>query len=316
MIKIAILDDYQDVSKKFMKLEKFENKCEFKIFNEPFSNEDEAIDCLKDFNVLIIMRERTKISQELISKCNKLKLIITTGMRNKAIDVESVKEKKIIVSGTEIHSNPAAELTWTLIMGLARNIKEEVDNMFQGYWQTTLGVELKGKILGIIGLGKIGKQVAKVGKAFGMQVVAWSENLSLETTKELGILSMTKSDLIKNSDFISLHVVYGKRYKDLFTKKEFKEMKKTAFLINTSRGPIINEVDLINALESNTIAGVGLDVYNEEPLSQGHKLRFLPNAFILPHVGYVTVENYSLFYTQIEENLQAYIDGSPIRLIN
>ena len=140
--------------------------------------------------------------------------------------------------------------------------------------------------------------------------------MSKAETKKLGILSMTKSDLIKNSDFISLHVVYGERYKDLFTEKEFKEMKKTAFLINTSRGPIINEMDLINALESNTIAGVGLDVYNEEPLSQGHKLRFLPNAFILPHVGYVTVENYSLFYTQIEENLQAYIDGSPIRLIN
>ena len=196
-----------------------------------------------------------------------------------------------------------------------RNIKQEIDNMFQGYWQTTIGLELKGKVLGIIGLGKIGSQVAKIGKAFGMQVVAWSENLNLTLASEIGVLPMTKEQLLKEADIISLHVVLGDRYKNLFTKKEFDIMKKTCFLINTSRGPIINENDLIKALENDDIAGVGLDVYDIEPLPEDHKLRFLPNALLLPHLGYVTDENYSKFYNQMLENLESCIIGKPIRVI-
>jgi D-3-phosphoglycerate dehydrogenase len=261
------------------------------------------------------MRERTKITKSLINKLKKLKFIITSGMRNNAIDLDTAKQKNIIVCGTEINKNPTAELTWSLILGLVRNFKEEIDNMYQGYWQTTVGFELKGKILGLIGLGKIGSQVAKVGKAFGMQVVAWSENLNLSHAKELGVLPMNKEDLIQTSDFISIHVVLGERYKNLITKKDLQMMKKSAFLINTSRGPIVNENDLVEALESNQIAGAGLDVYDHEPLPDNHKLRFLPNALLLPHLGYVTAENYSIFYTQMFEDLEACVKGKPIRVI-
>jgi len=206
-------------------------------------------------------------------------------------------------------------LAWTLILGLARNIKQEVDNMFQGYWQTSIGLELKGKMLGLIGLGKIGTQMATIAKAFGMQVSAWSENLNLTHANEIGVLPMSKEDLLTNSDFISIHVVLGDRYKNLITEKELKIMKKTAFLINTSRGPIVNELDLIRALEDEVIAGAGLDVYDKEPLPQDHKLRFLPNALLLPHLGYVTVENYSLFYSQMIENLDSCLSGKALRTI-
>ena len=256
------------------------------------------------------------VSKRLIHQLTGLKFIITSGMRNKAIDLEAAKQRKIIVCGTEINSNPTAELTWTLILGLTRNLKEEIDNMYQGYWQTTVGFELKGKILGLIGLGKIGSQVAKIGKAFGMQVVAWSENLNLSQAKELGVLPITKEDLIKTSDFISIHVVLSERYKNLIKKKDFLMMKKSVFLINTSRGPIVNEKDLVEALKLNQIAGAGLDVYDHEPLPSNHKLRFLPNALLLPHLGYVTAENYSIFYSQMLEDLEACVKGKPIRIIN
>tara|TARA_B100000579_G_scaffold85993_1_gene67277 strand:- start:15 stop:602 length:588 start_codon:yes stop_codon:yes gene_type:complete len=195
-------------------------------------------------------------------------------------------------------------------------MKQEIDNMFQGYWQNTIGLELKGKILGLIGLGKIGSQVAKIGKAFGMQVVAWSENLNLTEANKLGVLPMSKEELLKQSDIISLHVVLGERYKNLITEKEFKIMKKTSFLINTSRGPIVNEKDLITALEEDYIAGAGLDVYNIEPLPQDHKLRFLPNALLTPHLGYVTEENYSIFFEQMMENLDSCLKNKPKRLLN
>jgi len=315
MIKVAILDDYQNISHEFVDLKKLGGKYEIKVFSEPFQNEEEAIENLKEFEALLIMRERTLITKNLIKNLKNLKFIVTSGMRNKAIDLDAAKKNKIIVTGTESNSNPTAELTWTLILGLARNIKTEIDNMFQGYWQTTIGVELKGKILGLIGLGKIGSQVAKIAKVFGMQVIAWSENLDLSKCKELDVLPVSKDDLLKTSDFVSIHVVLGERYKELITLKEFDMMKKTAFLINTSRGPIVNEDDLIIALSTNVIAGAGIDVYEKEPLPSDHKLRFLPNALLLPHLGYVTAENYSIFYTQMIENLEACVSGKPIRKI-
>jgi len=315
MLKVAILDDYQNVSQVFLNLKKLDGKYEFKIFNEAFVDEDDAGGQLKDYEALLIMRERTKITKSLINQLTKLKFIITSGMRNKAIDLEAAKQRKIIVCGTEINSNPTAELTWALILGLVRNFKEEIDNMYQGYWQTTVGFELKGKILGLIGLGNVGSQVAKIGKAFGMQVIAWSENLKLNHAKELEVIPMNKEDLIKTSDFISIHVVLGKRYNNLITKKDLQMMKKSAFLINTSRGSIVNENDLIEALKSNQIAGAGLDVYDHEPLPDNHKLRFLPNALLLPHLGYVTAENYTIFYTQMLEDLEACVKGKPIRVV-
>ena len=313
MIKVAVLDDYQNIFKEFINIEKYKDKYEFKIFNKPFENEDEALLELEKIEVLFIMRERTKISKDLINGIKNLKYIMTSGMRNKAIDLDECKKRKIIVCGTDINSNPTAEITWALILGLMRNMKQEVDNMFQGYWQTTIGYELKGKILGLIGLGKIGSQVAKIGKAFGMQVVAWSENLDLSKTNELGVLPISKEELLKQSDIVSIHVVLGDRYKNLIGKNEFDLMKKTSFIINTSRGPIINEKDLIQALEDDDIAGAGLDVYDTEPLPQDHKLRFIPNALLLPHLGYVTDENYSIFFNQMLENLDSCLNGSPKR---
>ena len=315
MLKVAILDDYQNVSQQFVDIEKLSGKYEIKIFSEPFENETDALDKLADFEALLIMRERTPITKNLIENLTKLKFIITSGLRNKSIDLDAANKRKIIVSGTDSNLNPTPELTWALILGLARNFKEEIDNMYQGYWQTTIGVELKGKILGLIGLGKVGSQVAKIGKAFGMQVMAWSENLNLDTCKELNVLPCSKEDLIKNSDFLSIHVQGGERYKNCITLKEMEKMKKTAFLINTSRGPIINEDDLIIALSTNEIAGAGLDVYDKEPLSENNKLRFLPNALLTPHIGYVTAENYHIYYSQMIESLEACVDGKPIRLI-
>ena len=316
MLKVAILDDYQNVAQDFVDLKKLSGKYEIKIFSEPFESEDDAIEQLIDFEALLIMRERTKITPNLINNLKKLKYISTSGMRNKAIDLEAVNKRKIVVTGTEINSNPTSELTWALILGLARNLKSEIDNMYQGYWQTTLGVELKGKILGLIGLGKVGAQVAKIGKAFGMEVMAWSENLNLDKCKELDVLPCSKEDIIQNSDFLSIHVQGGDRYKDCIKLDELEKMKKTAFLINTSRGPIVNENDLIEALKDEKIAGVGLDVYDKEPLPQDHKLRFLPNALLLPHIGFVTAENYSKFYLQMIENLEGCLDNKPLRVIS
>ncbi len=315
MLKVAILDDYQNVSQQFVDLEKLSGKYEFKIFSEPFIDESDALDQLADFEALLIMRERTPMTKNLIDNLSKLKFIITSGLRNKSIDLVAAKKRKVIVCGTESNIHPTPELTWALILGLARNLKEEIDNMYQGYWQTTVGIELKGKILGLIGLGRVGSQVAKIGKAFGMQVMAWSENLNLDTCKELDVLPISKEDLIKNSDFLSIHVQGGERYKDCITLKEMDKMKKTAFLINTSRGPIINEDDLIIALSTNEIAGAGLDVYEKEPLPENNKLRFLPNALLTPHIGYVTAENYSIYYSQMIEALESCVNGKPIRII-
>ena len=316
MLKVAVLDDYQNAFQQIVEVSKYKDKFEFKIFNNPFNDEKEAIVELEDFEALLIMRERTPMTKTLIESLPKLKYIMTSGMRNKSIDFETVKKKNIIVCGTEINSNPAAEITWALILGLYRNMKQEIENMFQGYWQTTVGFELKGKMLGLIGLGKIGTQVAKIAKAFGMEVCAWSENLNLSHANELGVLPMSKEDLFKNSDIISIHVVLGDRYKNLITKKELGIMKKTAFLINTSRGLIINENDLVEALKDEKIAGAGLDVYDKEPLPQDHKLRFLPNALLLPHIGYVTAENYSKFYSQMIENLESCLKNKPLRIIS
>ena len=316
MIKVAVLDDYQNAFSQIINAEKYKDKFEFKVFHEPFLDEKEAIVQLEGFEALFIMRERTPMTKSLIDSLPKLKYLMTSGMRNNAIDLEATKKKNIIVCGTEINPNPAAEITWALILGLYRNMKQEIDNMFQGYWQTTIGFELKGKMLGLIGLGKIGTQVAKVAKAFGMEVCAWSENLNLSHANELGVLPMSKEDLLKNSDIVSIHLVLGERYKNLITKKELDMMKKTAFLINTSRGPIINENDLIEVLKDEKIAGVGLDVYDKEPLPQDHKLRFLPNALLLPHIGYVTAENYNKFYLQMIENLEGCLKNKPLRIIS
>ena len=314
-MKVAILDDYQNVSLILGNFEKLKKDFDFHVFNQSFENENSAIEQLKDYEILLIMRERTPITKKIISNLKNLKLIITSGMRNKSIDFLTAKEKKILVCGTDSSSNSTAELTWALILGLARNLREEAENMYQGYWQTTLGHELKDKTLGIIGLGKIGVQVSKVALAFGMNVIAWSENLKLSIATDNQVLAVTKEELLEKSDFITIHTVLSDRTKNLIAKKDLELMKETAFLINTSRGPIVNEFDLVKALEKKIIAGAGLDVYDIEPLPENHKLRFLPNAFLLPHLGYATKENYKVFYSQMCENLEAFKKGKPIRVI-
>ena len=314
-MKIAILDDYQQVAEHFADWQKVKDRCELKVFNEPFDDEDHAIENLLDFDALIIMRERTPITTKLLNACSNLKLIITSGMRNKSIDLETCKQKNITVCGTDMHPNPTAELTWALILGLARNVREETENMYQGYWQTTVGTELKGKTLGVIGLGKQGTQVTNIAKAFGMEVIAWSENLKIADAQAKGALAVSKEDLLERSDFITIHLVLSERTKHIIKYEDMCKMKPTAYLINTSRGEIIHEEDLAKALEENKIAGAGIDVYSTEPLPANHKLRFLPNALLLPHLGYVTKENYSLMYEQMLEDLEAYFDNNPIRLL-
>ena len=315
-MKVAILDDYQAIADQLVDWSRFKNSCDVKVFNHPFENEEHAIENLKDFEALLIMRERTPITKKLIDGCPKLKFIATSGMRNLGIDLDYAKSKGIIVSGSEGNKNPTAELTWALILGLSRNLKQESENMYQGYWQTTIGFELKGKTLGIMGLGKLGCMVAKVGKAFGMDVIAWSENLKMSHAEENGALAVTKDELFEKSDFLSIHYLLSDRSRNLVKYEDLARMKKTAFIINTSRGPIINEDDLIQALQEEIIAGAGLDVYNIEPLPENHKLRFLPNVLLTPHIGYVTVDNYMKWYTQMAEDLQAFIDGNPIRVLN
>ena len=314
-MKVAILDDYQGVAEQLVDWSKFKNSCEIKIFNQPFENEDHAIENLKSFDALLIMRERTPMTKKLMDGCPNLKFIATSGMRNLGIDLEHAKSKGIIVSGSEGNKNPTAELTWALILGLARNIKQESENMYQGYWQTTIGFELKGKTLGIMGLGKLGSMVAKVGKAFGMEVIAWSENLKMAEAEKHGVMAVTKDELFEKSDFLTIHYLLSDRSRNLVKYDDISKMKKTAFIINTSRGPIINEDDLIKALQDEIIAGAGLDVYAIEPLPENHKLRFLPNVLLTPHIGYVTLDNYVKWYNQMAEDLQAFIDGKPIRIL-
>jgi len=314
-MKVAILDDYQGVAEQLVDWSTFKDSCEIKVFNQPFENEDHAIENLKNFEALLIMRERTPMTKKLMDGCPKLRFIATSGMRNLGIDLEHAKSKGIIVSGSEGNKNPTAELTWALILGLARNIKQESENMYQGYWQTTIGFELKGKTLGIMGLGNLGSMVAKIGKAFGMEVIAWSENLKIAEAEKHGVIAVTKEELFEKSDFLTIHYLLSDRSRNLVKYDDISKMKKTAFIVNTSRGPIINEDDLIKALQDEIIAGAGLDVYAIEPLPENHKLRFLPNVLLTPHLGYVTLDNYIKWYNQMAEDLQAFIDGKPIRLL-
>ena len=310
-MKVAILDDYQNIAQYFADWEN--SNCDIKVFNEPFESEDHTIENIKEFEALLLMRERTPMTRKVIESCPNLKIICTGGMRNKSIDLQAAKERDIKVCGTEMNVNPTAELTWALILGLTRNMRQETENMFQGYWQTTIGTELKGKVLGLAGLGKQGSQVASIGKAFGMEVIAWSENLKIADDEAQGVLAVSKEYLLEKSDILSIHLVLSDRTKDLFKYDELAKMKSTSYIINTSRGPIINENDLIKILEEEKIAGAGLDVYDIEPLPENHKLRFLQNALLLPHLGYVTKENYFTMYSQMAENLKEFMSGNILR---
>lgn len=314
--RCAILDDYQNVALSMADWSKIKADAEIKVFNELFASADEAAKALTGFDIVCLMRERTPFPRAMFEKLPGLKLLVTTGMRNAAIDMQAAKDRGVMVCGTDSAGHPTAELTIGLMIGLARKISVENARMKSGEpWQVTVGGDLNGKTLGILGLGRLGQRVAKVGLAFGMKVIAWSQNLTPEKCRDAGVEYATKDDLLRQSDFITIHMVLSPRSRGLIGAHELSLMKPQAYLVNTSRGPLIDEGALIGALKENRIAGAGLDVYDVEPLPRDHTFRKLPNVLLTPHLGYVTIDNYRLFYGQTAEDVRAFLDGKPVRVI-
>lgn len=314
--RCAILDDYQNVALSMADWSKIKADAEIKVFNEPFASADEAAKALTGFDIVCLMRERTPFPRAMFEKLPGLKLLVTTGMRNAAIDMQAAKDRGVMVCGTDSAGHPTAELTIGLTIDLARKISVENARMKSGEpWQVTVGGDLNGKTLGILGLGRLGQRVAKVGLAFGMKVIAWSQNLTPEKCRDAGVEYATKDDLLRQSDFITIHMVLSPRSRGLIGAHELSLMKPQAYLVNTSRGPLIDEGALIGALKENRIAGAGLDVYDVEPLPRDHTFRKLPNVLLTPHLGYVTTDNYRLFYGQTAEDVRAFLDGKPVRVI-
>jgi phosphoglycerate dehydrogenase-like enzyme len=315
-LRCAVLDDYQNVALAMADWSKISGEVEVKVFNAPLGDSDEVAQALSGFAIVCLMRERTLFRRALFERLPDLKLVVTTGMRNAAIDVAAAKEHKVVVCGTESAGHPTAELAFGLIIDLARCISLENARMKAGEaWQATIGTDLFGKTIGIIGLGKLGSRVAKAAQAFGMKVVAWSQNLTPEKAREVGADYAAKEDLLRQSDFVTIHLQLSARTRGLVGAKEIGLMKPTAFLINTSRGPIVDETALVAALKESKIAGAGLDVYDVEPLPREHVLRKLPNVVLTPHLGYVTADNYRTFYGQTVEAIRAWLDGKPVRVI-
>lgn len=314
-MRCAVLDDYQNVATKLADWSVLP-EVEVTVFNASLGDTDAVAKALAGFAIICPMRERTPISRALIEKLPDLKLIATTGPRNAAIDLQAAKERGIVVCGTNSATPPTAELTFGLILDCARKIGLESARLKAGQpWQSTLGVGLEGKTLGIIGLGKLGLRVAKIAQACGMTVIAWSQNLTPEKAREAGAEYASKEELLKHSDFVSIHVVLSDRTRGLIGANELKLMKPTAYLINTSRGPIVDEKALAAALKAGTLAGAGVDVFEIEPLPLDHPFRSLPNITITPHLGYVTDDNYRAFYGQTVEGIRAWLDGKPVRVI-
>ncbi len=315
--RCAVLDDYQNVALTLADWSKVAGNVEVKVFNKGLGDLNAAAQALQGFEIVCVMRERTPFPRALIEKLPDLKLLVTTGLKNASIDVAAAKEKGVLVCGTDSLGYPTAELTIGLMIDLARKISFESNRMKAGEpWQVTVGGDLNGKTLGVIGLGRLGSRVAKVAKALEMKVLAWSQNLTPEKCAEAGVEYATKDELLKQSDFVTLHMVLSPRSKGLIGDAEFKLMKKSAYLINTSRGPLVDESAMVDALTNKTIAGAALDVFDTEPLPKGHPLRSLPNTLLTPHLGYVTQNNYRTFYTQIVEDIRAWLDEAPIRVIS
>ncbi len=314
--RCAVLDDYQNVALKMADWSRVTGDADVTVFSERLGDEAAVARALQGFGIVCLMRERTPFPRSLIEKLPDLKLIVTTGLKNASIDVAAAKERGILVCGTEGAKHPTAELAVGLMIDLARHISEENARMKAGEaWQVTVGADLFGHTLGIVGLGNLGQRVAKVGQAFGMKVIAWSQNLTPERCAEHGVSYATKADLFQQSDFISIHMVLSDRSRGLISATDLGMMKPTAYIINTSRGPIIDETALIAALQNKTIAGAGLDVFDTEPLPRDHALRTLSNVVITPHLGYVTQDGYRAFYGGTVEAIRAFLDGKPIRVI-
>ena len=315
-IKVAILDDYQNVTHHFANWEKLSEKIELKIFNEYIADLPNLSEILSDYDVLCLMRERTPLPGTLINKLPNLKLVITSGMWNASVDTETLKEKNIIYCGTETKIHSTAELAWALIMNSWRGLQTEIQNMKDGNWQTTIGRGLKGNTLGIFGLGKQGLQVANYAKAFGMRVIAWSHNLKQEDCEKVGVEYVKSDDLFKKSDILTIHTRLSDRTRGYIDKDNLKLMRKNSVIVNTSRGPIIKEKDLIDALNSDIISFAALDVYEQEPLPRDHILRNTKNLILTPHIGYVSEEAYEKFFNGYLQAIEAFLDKSPINQIS
>lgn len=313
----AILDDFQNVALTLADWDSISQAVETTAFHQHFDNEDELVEAVSDFEILVVMRERTPITASLLARLPKLKLVVTSGMRNASIDFAAAKARGVTVCGTASSSEPPTELTWALILGLARHIVRENDEFRgNGPWQSTVGIDLNGKQLGLIGLGKIGSKMARIGTAFGMKVVAWSPNLTRDRAEAAGAaLAESKEALLETSDFVSIHLVLGDRSRGVIGSDELQRMRKTAFLINTSRAQIVDQAALVEALKNNWIAGAGLDVFDVEPLPADHPFRKLSNVLCTPHLGYVSQANYSAYFREAVEDIKAYLAGAPMGVL-
>jgi len=315
MTRIAVLDDYQSVAADFCDWSKVAGPVDVTTFSDTIIDEDALAERLQPFDVIVAMRERTAFPRTLFERLPNLKLLVTTGMRNKAIDTAAANERGITVCGTGTSGTSTAELTWGLILAVLRHIPQEDAAVRAGGWQQTIGGDLAGARLGVIGLGRLGTQVARVGQAFGMDVVAWSQNLTDEHAAEHGVRRVEREELFGTADVVTVHLLWSRRTRGLIGADDFARMKPTAVFINTSRGPIVQTQALVDALREGRIAGAGLDVYDREPLPADDPIRSLPRTVLTPHLGYVTRNTYEVFYGEAVEDVAAWIAGSPIRVI-
>jgi D-3-phosphoglycerate dehydrogenase len=317
MVRAAILDDYQNVAMKFADWSGISKDVEIKVFNAPLDGPDAVIKALQGFAIVVGMRERTPFPRKVIEALPDLKLLITTGARNNSFDVKACVQCGVTVCGTGAAGSPTTGIAFGLMLELTRRIGFENARLKAGApWQVTVGRDLEGQTLGILGLGKLGQRSATVGKAFGMKTIAWSQNLTAEKAQAGGAELVSKEDLFRNADFITIHVVLSDRSRGLVGAKELGLMKKTSYLINTSRGPIVDERALIAALQNKTIAGAGLDVFDVEPLPLDHPFRKMDNVVITPHLGYVSEQNYRKYFPDVVEDIRAFLDGKPVRVID
>jgi phosphoglycerate dehydrogenase-like enzyme len=314
-MRLAILDDYQEVAEKMGDWGSVSDQVEIVVFSDHLDDEDAIAERLANFEIICAMRERTPFPRSLLEKLPNLKLLVSSGMRNLGIDVACAKERGVVVCGTKSVGRPTAELAWGLILGLARSIPMEDRNVRAGGWQQTVGVGLEGKTLGIAGLGNLGGRMAEIGQVFGMNVIAWSQNLTEERCKDVGVTLVSKDTLMRQSDVLTIHLILSDRSRGLFGAGDLALMKSTAYLINTSRGPIIDEDALASVLENKGIAGAGIDVFTVEPLPQDHPFRKFDNMITTPHLGYVEENNYKSYFFGYVEAVSAYLDGEPKNFI-
>jgi phosphoglycerate dehydrogenase-like enzyme len=314
--RCAILDDYQNVALKVADWSKVSGDLDIKVFNEHLGGPDNVVKALQGFGIVCAMRERTAFPRAVIEKLPDLKLLITTGLRNASFDVAAAKERGVVVCGTPSVGNPTSGIAIGLMLELTRRIGYENARMKAGVpWQTTIGIDLDGLTLGVLGLGKLGLRTANIAKAFGMKVVAWSQNLTPERCKEAGIDYVSKEELFRQADFITIHLVLSQRSRGLVGANELGLMKPSAYIINTSRGPIIDEAALLAVLRDQKIAGAGLDVFDIEPLPTDHPLRKMDNVVLTPHLGYVATQNYRSYFGGVVEDIRAFLDGKPVRVM-